>query len=136
MLVLMNGRLRELNRTVEEDGTLTFVTAAEKSGVKAYRRTVILLMQKALDLMCGAKGVGVRVLQTTGNGQYCELTGTSMEVTGEFLSELKETMQKLAQDNLPIRKRSYPIREAIRLFHERGMTDKEKLVEVSVPLRG
>lgn len=127
VLVLMNGRLRELNRTVEEDGTLTFVTAAEKSGVKAYRRTAILLMQKALDLMCGAEGVGVRVLQTTGNGQYCELTGTTMEVTGEFLSELKETMQKLAQDNLPIRKRSYPIREAIRLFHERGMTDKEKL---------
>ena len=52
-LVFFNGRLRELNKTLKEDGTVKFVTVADKPGVKAYRRTAVLLMQKALDDLCG-----------------------------------------------------------------------------------
>ena len=46
VLVFFNGRLRELNKTVKEYGRISFVTVADKPGVKAYRRTVVLLMQK------------------------------------------------------------------------------------------
>lgn len=126
-LVFFNGRLRELNKSVKEDGTLSFVTLADKPGVKAYRRTVVLLMQKALDDLYGEKGVGVRVLQTTGNGQYCELTGTDMEVTDELLRELSAEMRRLIDADLPISKENHSTAEAVKLFHELGMTDKEKL---------
>ena len=127
VLVFFNGRLRELNKRVKEDGTLSFVTAADKPGVKAYRRTVVLLMQKALDDLYGDQGVGVRVLQTTGNGQYCELTGTDMEVTAEMLRELSAEMRRLIDADLPINKENHSTAEAVKLFHELGMTDKEKL---------
>lgn len=126
-LVFFNGRLCELNKTVDEDGTLSFVTVADKAGVKAYRRTVVLLMQKAMDDLYGGQGVGVRVLQTTGNGQYCELTGTDMKVTDEMLSELSARMHRLADADLPIKKKSYPTADAVRLFHALGMADKERL---------
>ena len=127
VLVFFNGRLRELSKKVEEDGELSFVTASDKPGVKAYRRTVVLLMQKALDDLYGEKGVGVRVLQTTGNGQYCELTGTDMEVTDEMLQALGAQMRRLADADLPLNKESHSTTEAVKLFHELGMTDKEKL---------
>lgn len=126
-LVFFNGRLRELNKTVKEDGRISFVTVADKPGVKAYRRTVVLLMQKALDGLYGEKGVGVRVLQTTGNGQYCELTGTDMEVTDELLQELGAQMNRLIEADLPINKENHSTAGAVKLFHELGMTDKEKL---------
>lgn len=126
-LVNFNGKLHELNKQVEEDGTLSFVTVADKAGVKAYRRTTLLLMQKALDQLCGADGVGVRVLQTTGNGQYCELTGTDRAVTDTFLQQLKAEMKLLAEKDLPIKKKNLPTAKAIKLFHDLGMTDKEKL---------
>lgn len=126
-LVFFNGRLCELNKTVEEDGTLSFVTVADKAGMKAYRRTVVLLMQKALDDLYGGQGVGVRVLQTTGNGQYCELTGTDMKVTDGMLEELSARMHRLADADLPIKKKSYPTADAVRLFHALGMADKERL---------
>lgn len=126
-LVFFNGRLRELNKTVNEDGTLSFVTVADKAGVKAYRRTVVLLMQKAVDDLYGAQGVGVRVLQTTGNGQYCELTGTDMKVTDELLEKLSARMHSLADADLPIKKESWSTADAVRLFHTLGMTDKERL---------
>ena len=127
VLVFFNGRLRELNKTVKEDGTLSFVTAADKPGIKAYRRSACLLMQKALNDLYGSQGVRVRVLQTTGNGQYCELTGTKMEVTDEFLQELSEQMCRLSDADLPIKKENHSTTEAVKLFHDLGMTDKEKL---------
>lgn len=127
VLVFFNGRLRELNKTVTEDGTLSFVTAADKPGIKAYRRSACLLMQKALNDLYGSRGVHVRVLQTTGNGQYCELTGTDMEVTEEFLKALSEQMCRLSDADLPINKENHSTTEAVKLFHDLGMTDKEKL---------
>lgn len=127
VLVFFNGRLRELNKRVKEDGMLSFVTVADKPGIKAYRRTVCLLMQKALHDLLGDQGVGVRVLQTTGNGQYCELTGTDMTVTDELLKDLGARMRRLADANLLINKENHSTAEAVKLFHELGMTDKEKL---------
>lgn len=128
VLVCLNGRLRELNKCVEEDGTLTFVTEADKAGVKAYRRSVVLLMQKAVHNLMGGKHVGVHVLQTTGNGQYCEISaGTPSEVTDEFLVSLGAEMRRLADADLPIRKSSVPTADAVNLFRELGMSGKEKL---------
>lgn len=127
VLVFFNGRLRELNKRVKEGGMLSFVTVADKPGIKAYRRTVCLLMQKALHDLLGDQGVGVRVLQTTGNGQYCELTGTDMTVTDELLKDLGARMRRLADANLLINKENHSTAEAVKLFHELGMTDKEKL---------
>ncbi len=123
-LVFFDGRLRELQKCVERDGTIRFVTIAEPAGVKAYRRTQILLMQKALHTLCGAD---VRVLQTTGNGQYCELADPAITVTDALIRELREKMSELAAADLPITKHSMDTDAAVRLFHERGMTDKEKL---------
>lgn len=134
VLVFFNGRLRELNKRVKEGGMLSFVTVADKPGIKAYRRTVCLLMQKALHDLLGDQGVGVRVLQTTGNGQYCELTGTDMTVTDELLKDLGARMRRLADANLLINKENHSTAEAVKLFHELGMTDKEKTVRLSPQL--
>lgn len=123
-LVFFDGRLRELCRGVEQDGTLRFVTVADPAGIKAYRRTQLLLMQKALHTLCGAD---VRVLQTTGNGQYCELADQTIAVTDEFLGQLRDQMKKYVQADLPIHKKSMDTSAAVQLFHELGMTDKEKL---------
>ncbi len=125
-LAYVNGRLKELSKKIEEDAELTFITTADRSGIKAYRRTAVLLMQKAIDELLG-EGVDVLVLQTTGNGQYCELTGTSQVADEAFLARLSEQMKQLADKNLPIKKESISTAAAIKLFHSLGMTDKEKL---------
>ena len=40
VLVVYNNRLRELNKTAQRDGMLSFVTTADKTGKKTYRRSV------------------------------------------------------------------------------------------------
>ena len=73
VLVLFNNRLRELNKKVDSDGELKFLTAADKTGKKAYRRSVTLLMQKAVHNLWGKDGIEVKVKYSIGQGYYCEL---------------------------------------------------------------
>ena len=58
VLVVYNNRLRELNKTAQRDGTLSFVTTADKTGKKTYRRSVTLLMPEG-----GLQSLGKRTYQ-------------------------------------------------------------------------
>ena len=59
VLVVYNNRLRELNKTAQRDGMLSFVTTADKTGKKTYRRSVTLLMQKAVYNLWGSEHISV-----------------------------------------------------------------------------
>ena len=125
VLVLVNNRLRELKRTLDTDGVMEFVTTADKAGKKAYRRSVSLLMQKAVHNLYGEDGVTVRILHSIGQGNYCELCG-GLEMTQEVISELKKEMIRLCDADLPIAKRNIDTEEAVELFNRLGMKDKER----------
>lgn len=133
VLVVYNNRLRELGKTVQCDGTLEFLTTADKTGKKAYRRSTTLLMQKAVFNLWGEKGVTVRVMHSIGQGYYCELMQKTdggaerIAVTEEQLAELKSEMYRIVLLDLEIEKRNMNTDDAIALFRELGMTDKEKL---------
>lgn len=127
VLVLFNNRLRELGRKIKRDGTLTFVTTKEKAGRKAYRRSVTLLMQRAVYNLAreDQKQVSVRVEHSISQGYYCELTGETPEK--EYLLRLKKEMMHLVEEEIPIQKESVSTDEAVALFRELGMHDKERL---------
>lgn len=131
VLAVYNNRLRELNKTVERDGILEFVTTADKTGRKTYRRSVTLLMQKAVHNLWGEKGVTVRVMYSIGQGYYCELREKDdeqrMDVDEGMVLALKKEMYRLVMADIEIEKRSMNTDDAIALFRELGMTDKEKL---------
>ena len=128
VLVLFNGALRELNKEITSDGELIFVTTADNAGRKAYRRSVTLLMQRAVYNLAHEAGVKttVRVDHSIGQAFYCELLADTV-VTEEYLGRLKAEMQRLVHEALPIAKQSIHTDEAVRLFAEHGMKDKEKL---------
>lgn len=131
VLVLFNNRLRELNRELEQDGELVFVTTADKAGRKAYRRSVTLLMQRGVYQLAKSEGqeMSVRVEHSISQGYYCELYGKDGKYVPDsaYLLKLKMEMMQLADERRPIEKRSMPTDEAIALFRELGMYDKERL---------
>ena len=51
----------------------------------------------------------------------------NVEITEEFLAQVKAYMRELVERKIPILKRSVGTSEAIEIFHEHGMYDKEKL---------
>lgn len=127
ILVLMNGRLRELFKTVKEDCTIEFVTTAEESGMKTYKRGMILVMLRAIYRVLDRERIDkVRVEHSIGSGIYCELDGKD-KLTDTIIADVKQEMERLIEKDLPFMKRSIGTQEAIDLFRKYRMYDKEKL---------
>ena len=55
LLVSVDGKLKELHKTVKEDCELKFITAREKPGMQTYQRSAIFLMLKAFYDVWGGR---------------------------------------------------------------------------------
>lgn len=125
LLAIRDNRLRELFHPVET-GDIKFLTARDKAGQKAYRRSVTLLMQKAVHNLYGKQGVRVRVQHSIRHGYYCELEG-GRKINQQLLEDIQAEMMRLVELDLPIEKKTLSTEEAVKLFAKTGMKDKEAL---------
>ncbi|MDE6904588.1 MAG: nucleoside kinase [Lachnospiraceae bacterium] len=126
VLVSLNNRLSELFKPVERGGNLSFVTTGDAAGRKAYRRSVTLMMQKAVHHILGNENSRVRVCHCISQAYYCELVNYGKP--GEkFVVALKEEMRRMTEKEIPIVKDTITTDDAVKLFHDLGMTDKERL---------
>ena len=133
------------NRDVE------FLDAREGSGHRVYVRSLSFLLYKATqDVFPGSKlfiehslcrgyycnfKKGVR-RQETGDrsretGDRSQETGDRSMVTDEDVERIKNRMQEIVDLDMPFRRTEATTEEAIRVFTERGFSDKVKLLETS-----
>ena len=124
VLAVYNNKLQELCRTVQSEGTLSFVTTAESNGRRAYRRSLMMLLEKAIYNLYKTD-VRLRAMFILGNGKYCELEG--IEISKEILGNIHEEMERLVKLDLPIQKSAIHTDGAVERFREYGMWEKEKL---------
>ncbi len=126
VLVSLDNRLSELFKPAEKGGNLSFVTTGDTAGRKAYRRSVTLMMQKAVHHILGNDNSRVRVCHCISQAYYCELVNYGKP--GEkFVEALKEEMRRMVEKEIPIMKDTLTTDDAVKLFHDLGMTDKERL---------
>ncbi len=125
-LVLENGKIRELIKTVHKDCELSFLTLKDSIGHKAYVRTAIMVLLKAVHDVFKNKDVNIKVEFAIGQGYYCDVR-MEEKLTEEMVRQVNERMHELVENNLPITKKAYPIDEARALFKKYKMEDKEKL---------
>lgn len=127
VLAMADGRLKELANPVEEDCELRFLTTKDQMGYNAYRRSMILLLMKAVYHVAGRERIEKAGIHfAVGGGIYCTIRGKV--VTDEaFLAEVKAYMRSLVERRVPIEKKSVGTDDAIALFGKYGMHDKEKL---------
>ena len=127
MLAFVNNKLRELNKPVTKDCSVSFVTIAEDAGHKTYMRGMILVMMKAFYAEFGPENVEKLLVEySIGNGLYCDLVG-DVKLTEERLQSVKKRMLDLVERDIPFEKRSVGTDEAIELFRHYKMFDKERL---------
>ena len=127
ILVMVNGKLRELQKKLKGDCTLEFVTTKDHIGFETYKRTVCLVLLRAIYDVAGRENVEkVMIHYSVGNGYYFTMAG-KVVLNQKFLDQVKEQMKKLADASTPIGKRSVNTDDAVALFHHHRMYDKEKL---------
>ena len=127
ILVMVNGKLRELQKRLKSDCTLEFVTTKDHIGFETYKRSVCLVLLRAIYDVAGRENVDkVMIHYSVGNGYYFTMEGKAT-LDQDFLDKVKLQMHKLADECTPIGKRSVNTDEAVALFHKHRMYDKEKL---------
>ena len=127
VLVIKDGKLCELHKKLKKDGVLEFITTGDEIGPQTYKRSASLLLLKAIYHVAGHKNIKKVTLHYSVDAGYYYTIDGNVEITEAFLAQVKTYMLELAEKKIPIRKRSVGTNEAIEIFHEHGMYDKEKL---------
>ena len=149
ILGIVNGRLRELNKKIKGDCELSFVTTADRDGRRTYRRSVVLLLQRAIYDVYGSKAK-LHVMHSLGEGYYCQLEkaeecadsqqekhsldnqdgseNSVQSVTEHDIDLIVCSMHSFVEKDLPITKHSAKTQYAEQLFKEKGLHDKERLL--------
>ena len=127
-LIFFNGKMRELNKRLERDGVISFITTGDSAGHNSYVRTAQMMLVKAVRDILKDQGnsVHVKIEFALGNAFYCSVHD-GVRVTDEFALKVENEMKRLRDKNVPIVKKTYPIDDAIELFKRQGMRDKERL---------
>ena len=112
------------NRDVE------FLDAREGSGHRVYVRSLSFVLYKATqDVFPGSK---LFVEHSLCRGYYCNFKKKNAEpLTDEDVELIKQRMQEVINLDMPFRRTEATTEEAIRVFAERGFSDKVKLLETS-----
>ena len=126
-LVIVDGKIRELMKKLTKNCTIEFITYRDAVGHKAYVRTAIMVMMKAIQDEFGIGSTNnVKVEFTIGPGYFCSLSG-GLEIDEDRVNNIKNRMQAIIDTDIPFTKKSYPTDDALALFRKLHMTDKEKL---------
>ena len=112
------------NRDVE------FMDAREGSGHRCYVRSLCFVLYKATqDLFPGSK---LFVEHSLCRGYYCNFKKRGNEVlTDDDVDRLCRRIQEIIDLDMPFRRTESTTEEAIRVFTDRGFSDKVKLLETS-----
>jgi len=112
------------NRDVE------FFDAREGCGHRVYVRSLTFVLYKATqDLFSGSK---LFIEHSLSRGYYCNFKKRNNEaLTDDDVLRIKQRMQEIIDLDMPFRRSEATTEEAIRVFAERGFSDKVKLLETS-----
>ena len=92
ILVMVNGKLRELQKRLKSDCTLEFVTTKDRIGHDTYKRSMSFLLVKAVHDVGGHEQVErVRIHFSVSKGYYCTVEG-SVRVDEAFLKKVEASI--------------------------------------------
>ena len=126
----VNNASQGLKFRLYQNRDVEFLDAREGSGYRVYVRSLCFVLYKATqDLFPGSK---LFIEHTISRGYYCNFKkkGNEPLVEGD-VEHIRERMQEIINLDMPFRRNEATTEEAIRVFAERGLTDKVKLLESS-----
>ena len=126
----VNNASQGLKFRVYQNRDVEFLDAREGSGHRVYVRSLCFLLYKATqDLFPGSK---LFIEHTISRGYYCNFKKKNNESLAEGdVERLCERMKEIVNLDMPFRRTEATNEEAIRVFAERGFSDKVKLLETS-----
>ena len=115
------------NRDVE------FLDACSGSGHRVYVRSLCFVLYKAVnDVFPGSK---LFIEHPLARGYYCNFKKRTGEpLSDDDIARICQRMQEVIDADMPFRRVEATTEEAVRVFRDRGFSDKVKLLETSGPV--
>ena len=112
------------NRDVE------FIDASDGSGRRVYARSLCFVLYKATnDVFPGSK---LFIEHPLSRGIYCNFKKKdNAPLTDNDVTKICQRMHEIIDADMPFRRTEATLEEAVRVFTERGFSDKVKLLETS-----
>lgn len=124
----VNNRSEGLNFRVYNNKDVEFLDIRDSSGMRTYVRSLCFILYKAVSELFPEGKLFVE--HPVSKGYFCNLRiGRSIEL--EDVTAIKKRMQEIIAENIPYHRVECHTTEAVRIFSERGMNDKVKLLETS-----
>lgn len=117
-----NHEYQNLDFEIEEEGTLELLDVSSKEGMKVYIRTLVYIMGKAFEK--AYPGEKLVVEYQLGNAMFCKCD--HLKVNKELVEKVKEGIQEIVKQDLPIQKVTMTRKEAKQFFEETN-TSKGRL---------
>lgn len=117
-----NNEYQNLDFEIDTDGRIELIDISQKEGMNIYRRTLVFTMGKAFEEIY--PDYKVKVNYQLDNSMYC--TTDSLEITSEFITNIKNKMTEIINANLKIEKIRFS-REEAQSFYEKNHTSKGRL---------
>jgi len=126
----VNNSSQGLKFRLYQNRDVEFLDAREGSGHRVYVRSLSFLLYKATqDVFSGSK---LFIEHSLARGYYCNFKKRAGEpLTDEDVEHIKKRMQEIVDLDMPFRRTEATNEEAIRVFADRGFSDKVKLLETS-----
>ena len=124
--VKVNNKVEGLHYRVYHNKDIEYLDITSSSGARAYTRTLFLVLCKAVhDLWPGSEVV---IDIPVSNGYYCNLN-IGRPITQFDAEAVKQRMQEIIGDAIPIRRYESTTEEVVDMFNELGMKSKVKLLK-------
>lgn len=122
----VDGRLMDLNRPLEKDASVQFLTFEHEEGRQVYRHSTAHVMAQAVQRLF--PGTRLAIGPAIADGFYYDFDPQE-PFTPEDLAKIEKEMENIIKADLPFERAELSRAEALAMFREAGQDYKVELIE-------
>ncbi|MFW6014869.1 MAG: nucleoside kinase [bacterium] len=123
---LVNNQIYDLTDQVKKDSKVKFVTINGEIGNRIYRRSLFLVMAKAIYKIFPEAKLSIE--HSLSNGIYCEIHKNT-QLNQKDLKKIKKEMNNIVKKNIPIVGKKFSKDKLTKIYTRQGFIDKVDLLE-------
>ena len=123
----INNRLRELTYIINRDSEIEFLDLNDYNAIDLYQNSLRFILCMAMhNLYPNAK---VEINRFISQTLSCQISNLDKFIDSSLVEEIEKEMRRIIDLDLPFKKRTVSIDEAMQIFDENGYEDKKKVTK-------
>lgn len=122
----VNNKVESLDFRVYYNKDIEFLDITSSSGMRTYVRSLFFVLVKAVEELYPQGSISLE--HPISKGYFCKLH-IDRTIGLDDVQRIKQKMQEIIEANIPYTRTESHTEEVVRLFEERGMSDKARLLD-------